>query len=987
MATLTLPKADDNELLKFTGHSHLKINSDQFGDAMWDEGRTFRLLDFKDLDANTQDDDSTSSFKRWYEQNVTSRKDDETISIGGETTYFNKITGEDEKRTGDLISAQDANEKYGLDGRLSFDRDITIAEAQILHERKVKEMQFQQMYSMANGFLMKSYGIAKLGGSAMYDPLNVALLFNWEPIFTKLGFLGRGVQTAATINKALKAARITKKARFSRGFKQAAVFTGATEVPIALQKYNEQADYTVVDSLINVTFGSVFGGGLHVVGGKTADWITGVSQKRHAAALDLAFKQAVSDQDIEVDALIRAVKTLSKQKTAPKGKFADDYDAADLQRAYNEQIGYVPPKIEYKPTEVDEGPTVGQSTFKNLDLDTLPGKPLFDDEFDIVSGKLGSNEGNTVVHKQTGEKWYIKKPKDIEQGLNEMVASTILRKILGERAPEVSPVHNKAGQFIGIASKWKEGKPISMEEMKVIMKEQPEQYVEFLESWFTHAWLANRDFAAPGNLIKDSAGNIHSIDAGGSLKYRAMGEKKTDFNVERIDEFMTFFMGKNADISVHMENLTLEGIQNAIRKIYTISDDEIRAIVKSASKYATNDNMKFDVDELAIALMIRRDNLANNNLIDVLTSNFGQGVNIKTKYGNKLKDQLDQGNDPLFIDTIKSAEAAKLNNLKLKKQYYKEWATFDDALDYINKQIKNLKKNLTSEEESALRDWANASLRHSHVKAYLNGEKGFSKTQWYYPVKHLLSAIEKVKTQDNITIHSGKKTTDYYNLDGLPMGPITQGDAAKIVGQIFTSESVINGALAYRIGKQFAQKDHNDVKFKLMIPKGTNITFVDKAYNKASSGYNESEVLLPPKTRFKVIGATKGKNIWYIDAEVQPKSSIQNMGLDEILARSTAAYNKSKHGPVTADVQLSPKQKALNVRERMQKIEADTENIELQGLNKEIDDLTEELAVYKKDNLDTEVKDIKKSMMEQIKQSKTILGAAKAVLGCVIGKS
>ena len=71
----------------------------------------------------------------------------------------------------------------------------------------------------------------------------------------------------------------------------------------------------------------------------------------------------------------------------------------------------------------------------------------------------------------------------------------------------------------------------------------------------------------------------------------------------------------------------------------------------------------------------------------------------------------------------------------------------------------------------------------------------------------------------------------------------------------------------------------------------------------------------------------------------------------------------------------------------MQKIESNTENLELQGLNKEIDDLTEELAVYKKDSLDTEVKDVKKNMMDQIKESKTILGAAKAVLGCVIGKS
>ena len=165
------------------------------------------------------------------------------------------------------------------------------------------------------------------------------------------------------------------------------------------------------------------------------------------------------------------------------------------------------------------------------------------------------------------------------------------------------------------------------------------------------------------------------------------------------------------------------------------------------------------------------------------------------------------------------------------------------------------------------------------------------------------------------------------------------------------------------------------------------MTFADKGYKSATSMYNETEVLLPPKTSFKIVGATKGRDLWYIDAELQPKNSIQNLELPEIIQRSVASYHKSKHGPVTADVQLSPKQKALNVRERMQKIESNTENLELQGLNKEIDDLTEELAVYKKDSLDTEVKDVKKNMMDQIKESKTILGAAKAVLGCVIGKS
>ena len=50
---------------------------------------------------------------------------------------------------------------------------------------------------------------------------------------------------------------------------------------------------------------------------------------------------------------------------------------------------------------------------------------------------------------------------------------------------------------------------------------------------------------------------------------------------------------------------------------------------------------------------------------------------------------------------------------------------------------------------------------------------------------------------------------------------------------------------------------------------------------------------------------------------------------NEILKRSEANYYASKHGPTTSDVKLDPETRALNTRERLQKIESDTDNIDL----------------------------------------------------------
>ena len=322
MTRLTLPKPDDNDYIPNIGHNFIKLNNDQNKQAMWNEGKTFGLLNWEDIPGGAEGDSVT---KRFYEQTIKSdwlAQSGEAIDIRGESSYYNPLTGKDEPRTGDTITAQEANDRYGLDGRLNFDRDLTIAEAQILHGRKIKEMQFQQLMGMQSGLWQKAKGIGWMALSAIgNDPVNLGLLLAPDPFASKLGFLGMSATKGINV------------ARFISSARAGAFWSAAAEVPVALQKFNEQADYTIVDSMLNVTFGGVLGGGLHVVGGKTADWLMGVSKQRHAMALDIAYKQAISDADINVDAILKAAKDVARKKNIPEGKLITDLDAADLQRA------------------------------------------------------------------------------------------------------------------------------------------------------------------------------------------------------------------------------------------------------------------------------------------------------------------------------------------------------------------------------------------------------------------------------------------------------------------------------------------------------------------------------------------------------------------------------------------------------------------------------------------------------------------------------
>lgn len=157
-----------------------------------------------------------------------------------------------------LIPKEDLNKKYG-DLGLSFEEDEYQSVVDIMVQEKEAELERQSI--MARGPQGLGVGIAKFGvglGVSMLDPINVASAF--IPVVGQARMAQMVAQQGFT------------KARFARGIKEGAVGAAVVEPVVAWAANELQADYGLADSFLNITFGSILGGGLHVGAGKLKDY-------------------------------------------------------------------------------------------------------------------------------------------------------------------------------------------------------------------------------------------------------------------------------------------------------------------------------------------------------------------------------------------------------------------------------------------------------------------------------------------------------------------------------------------------------------------------------------------------------------------------------------------------------------------------------------------------------------------------------------------
>lgn len=166
-----------------------------------------------------------------------------------------------------IVSADDARRRIGEEGLdLSVpDSGIRQRALDILIERKKDERRRQDTLSRSPGGLQAgSLKLATAVGVSLLDPINVAASF--VPVVGP----GRYGLMLSRATGALGRAAVRARVGVVEGIAGQAL----VEPIVYGTARQEQADYGLADSFVNVTFGGVLGGGLHVGGGAIADAIS-----------------------------------------------------------------------------------------------------------------------------------------------------------------------------------------------------------------------------------------------------------------------------------------------------------------------------------------------------------------------------------------------------------------------------------------------------------------------------------------------------------------------------------------------------------------------------------------------------------------------------------------------------------------------------------------------------------------------------------------
>ena len=146
-----------------------------------------------------------------------------------------------------LLSREEANQRYSQYG-VTFSSDIRLNEAEIIAARKIRETALKQRLQQTEGDFMS--GVSSLLGGmagAMLDPINIATMF--IPV-TKIMPALKGLEAAGLMGKTAV-----------RGIDGLVMNSLVEPLPLWMAGV-DQRDYTMADSLFNVTAGGLFGAGI-----------------------------------------------------------------------------------------------------------------------------------------------------------------------------------------------------------------------------------------------------------------------------------------------------------------------------------------------------------------------------------------------------------------------------------------------------------------------------------------------------------------------------------------------------------------------------------------------------------------------------------------------------------------------------------------------------------------------------------------------------
>jgi len=191
-------------------------------------------------------------------------------------TYYNLENAKSMSQEQDIspINRKELNKEYSNLG-LYFEQDEYQSVVDIMVTQKKEELERQSIMArgpkgswnpLSGGFYVGAAKLAVGIGTSFLDPINIGASF--IPIYGQARF-ARSIAKARGMGE--KSAKAFRRTRLKRGAIEGAGGALLLEPLVYGAAQRIQADYDIYDSLLNVAFGSVLGGGLHVGAGKLRD--------------------------------------------------------------------------------------------------------------------------------------------------------------------------------------------------------------------------------------------------------------------------------------------------------------------------------------------------------------------------------------------------------------------------------------------------------------------------------------------------------------------------------------------------------------------------------------------------------------------------------------------------------------------------------------------------------------------------------------------
>ena len=232
-----------------------------------------------------------------------------------------------------LRSMEELNERYSDIG-LTFSQPTREAVARLLADTRRRELARQHVLARGSRAGWGTHGTYFAAGllATMADPINIASAF--VPIVGPARFAQMAAHAGVTA------------ARAGRGVVEGAVGAALVEPIVVAGAIAEDADYGAVDTLLNLAFGGVLGGGLHLAGGKIADIyrrrtgaptlqerLSAAGAETREAVLKTAVAQTAEGRQVDVEPILDA----DAEAAADAGRAARIAAEQARQRRYIEE--------------------------------------------------------------------------------------------------------------------------------------------------------------------------------------------------------------------------------------------------------------------------------------------------------------------------------------------------------------------------------------------------------------------------------------------------------------------------------------------------------------------------------------------------------------------------------------------------------------------------------------------------------------------------